>query len=190
VAAAIALLDEEGIAKLSTRRLAERLGVRSPTLYWHVRNKAELLDLVAEELCADAFVIDETRTWRDQLTEGMHQFRGLVRSHRDVTVLLRDSPVRGPNRLRHVEATLRILLRSGLSEHDVAAFSRLLIAHALSETPATAPLESSVQDTVDSRPDFPSIRRVTPSLSQLSDDDVFDLGVTVILDAIEDRVRS
>jgi hypothetical protein len=31
---------------------------------------------------------------------------------------------------------------------------------------------------------------VTPSLSQLSDDDVFDLGVTVILDAIEDRVRS
>ncbi|HHT8960921.1 TPA: TetR family transcriptional regulator, partial [Burkholderia cenocepacia] len=48
--AALDLLDEVGIDGLSTRRLAERLGVQSPTLYWHFRNKAELLDAMAEAI--------------------------------------------------------------------------------------------------------------------------------------------
>jgi len=32
---------------VTTRRIAQRLGVRSPTLYWHIRNKGELLDMMA-----------------------------------------------------------------------------------------------------------------------------------------------
>src|SRR5687767_6624523 len=73
--AAVALLDEAGLAGLSTRRLATALGVQSATLYWHVRNKDELLDLVAETICADAFTIDRTLPWREQLASGLRQFR-------------------------------------------------------------------------------------------------------------------
>jgi TetR/AcrR family transcriptional regulator, tetracycline repressor protein len=47
VAAALAQLDEAGLDGLTLRRLAERLGIRAPTLYWHVRDKRELMDLVA-----------------------------------------------------------------------------------------------------------------------------------------------
>jgi TetR/AcrR family tetracycline transcriptional repressor len=47
VRAALELLGEEGLDGLSTRRLAQKLGVQSPTLYWHVKNKQELLDLMA-----------------------------------------------------------------------------------------------------------------------------------------------
>jgi TetR/AcrR family tetracycline transcriptional repressor len=36
------------------RRLATELGVSAPTLYWHVRNKRQLLDLMAEALVARA----------------------------------------------------------------------------------------------------------------------------------------
>jgi TetR/AcrR family transcriptional regulator, tetracycline repressor protein len=50
VRAALDLLDEVGLDKLSTRRLADRLGVRSPALYWHVKDKPQLLDLMAQEL--------------------------------------------------------------------------------------------------------------------------------------------
>ena len=42
--AALALLNEVGLDQFSTRRLAERLGVQQPALYWHFRNKSELLD--------------------------------------------------------------------------------------------------------------------------------------------------
>ena len=77
-----------------TRRLAARLGVRSPTLYWHVRDKGELLDLVTEHLCADAFDIDESTPWRTQVREGMGQFRRLAVAHPYLTTLLRDRPAR------------------------------------------------------------------------------------------------
>ena len=42
--AALSLLNEVGLDRLTTRRLAERLGVQQPALYWHFRNKSELLD--------------------------------------------------------------------------------------------------------------------------------------------------
>jgi TetR/AcrR family tetracycline transcriptional repressor len=47
---ALQLLDEMGIDKLSTRKLAERLGVQQPALYWHFRNKSELLDAINSEM--------------------------------------------------------------------------------------------------------------------------------------------
>ena len=43
---ALALLNEVGIDKLTTRKLADRLGVQQPALYWHFKNKSALLDAV------------------------------------------------------------------------------------------------------------------------------------------------
>ncbi|OLP62528.1 TetR family transcriptional regulator [Xaviernesmea oryzae] len=47
---ALKVLNEVGIDKLSTRKLAERLGVQQPALYWHFRNKSELLDAINSEM--------------------------------------------------------------------------------------------------------------------------------------------
>ncbi|HLS14213.1 MAG TPA: TetR/AcrR family transcriptional regulator C-terminal domain-containing protein [Beutenbergiaceae bacterium] len=49
-AAALDLLDEDGLDALSVRKLATRLGVKSPALYWHFTNKHELLDEMARLL--------------------------------------------------------------------------------------------------------------------------------------------
>jgi len=53
VATALELLDEEGLAKLSMRRLGERLGVRAMSLYRYVANKEELLDALFHIAKAD-----------------------------------------------------------------------------------------------------------------------------------------
>lgn len=53
VAEAVALLDAEGLDGVTTRRLAARLGVQSPTLYWHVPNKAALVTAIADAILAD-----------------------------------------------------------------------------------------------------------------------------------------
>ncbi len=47
---AMLLLNEVGIDKLTTRKLAERLGVQQPALYWHFKNKSALLDAVNSEM--------------------------------------------------------------------------------------------------------------------------------------------
>lgn len=48
LAAALALVDEEGLAGVTMRRLAERLGVQAASLYNHVRSKEAILDAVAD----------------------------------------------------------------------------------------------------------------------------------------------
>ena len=47
---AIGVLDENGLDGVTVRKLAQRLGVQAPTLYWHIRNKAELT-LQLHEMC-------------------------------------------------------------------------------------------------------------------------------------------
>jgi TetR/AcrR family tetracycline transcriptional repressor len=51
---AVELMAEAGLEALTLRRLAAELGVSAPTLYWHVRNKRQLLDLMAEALVSGA----------------------------------------------------------------------------------------------------------------------------------------
>lgn len=53
VDAAFEVLDDQGIDGLTVRAVADRLGVKAPALYWHVRNKQQLLDEMG------------TRVWRD-----------------------------------------------------------------------------------------------------------------------------
>ena len=50
VDAALGLLAEGGLDAVSFRRIARVLGVSGPTLYWHVENKRQLMDLMADEL--------------------------------------------------------------------------------------------------------------------------------------------
>jgi AcrR family transcriptional regulator len=53
VRSALELLGEEGLEGLSMRALADRLDVKAASLYWHVRDRRELLDLLAEGLLDD-----------------------------------------------------------------------------------------------------------------------------------------
>ena len=185
--AAVALLDEAGLDGLSTRRLAARLGIASPSLYWHVRDKEALLDLVAEAICADAFAIDPAQPWRDQLATGLRQFRAMLLAHRDAARLLRDRPPRGPHRLGHVETTLRILLDAGFTEQDAAGIARLLTAHVLDSVPTGGPPAGGVE--WPDLADYPSLRRVAPTFASQTPDAVFELGVEIILEGLEARVE-
>ena len=67
VRVALQLLDELGLDGLTMRRLAQRLGVTAASLYWHVRDKDELLSLLAETITAEVPVADPGRPWRDEL---------------------------------------------------------------------------------------------------------------------------
>ncbi len=55
VTEAVALLDAEGLDGVTTRKLAARLGVQSPTLYWHIPNKAALVTAIAEAILEQQF---------------------------------------------------------------------------------------------------------------------------------------
>lgn len=84
---AIQLLEEVGLDGLTLRRLATELGISAPTLYWHVRDKRELLDLMAETMVRDAREkmgpIPEGLEWWEQIAEGMRRQYLAILSYRD-----------------------------------------------------------------------------------------------------------
>ena len=77
VKAAVDLLDREGLAALSMRRLGDELGAGAASLYWHVGSKDGLLDLVLDEIIGEQQVPDpDPARWQEQLKEvARHQRR-------------------------------------------------------------------------------------------------------------------
>ncbi|MFD9895907.1 TetR/AcrR family transcriptional regulator C-terminal domain-containing protein [Amycolatopsis sp. NPDC059027] len=197
--AALGLLDEVGLAELSTRKLATRLGISSPTLYWHVQDKGQLLDLLAEAICADAFEIDGSLPWREQLASGLRQFRALLLRHRDAATLLRERPPTGPHRLGHIETTVRILLDAGFSADETAGIARLLAAHVLASVEQLPSVSKDAKNpfaageidkpTPASSGDYPNLRGLAPAFARLSTEDLFELGIDIILDGLDHRRR-
>jgi len=86
VRTAVRLLDEVGLEQLTLRRLAGELGVSAPTLYWHVKDKRALLDLVAEAIAGEdrhSVRPAHGQPWWEWLSESAWiQYRALV-NHRD-----------------------------------------------------------------------------------------------------------
>lgn len=71
---------------MTLRVLADRLGVRAPTLYWHVHDKAELIDELGETILAGGLtdLPDPTdMPWNDWLLAASIRFRAALLSHRD-----------------------------------------------------------------------------------------------------------
>lgn len=87
VSEAVALLDAEGLDGVTTRKLATRLGVQSPTLYWHVPNKAALVtaiaDAILDDLVQQITPLTPAEDWRDWLAGLAEGLRGALRAHPD-----------------------------------------------------------------------------------------------------------
>src|SRR5690349_16139343 len=64
VGAALGLIQEEGLDGLSMRALAESLQVKAASLYWHVRDRDELLELLAEAILDKVRLPRATGGWR------------------------------------------------------------------------------------------------------------------------------
>ncbi|HEX4206332.1 MAG TPA: TetR/AcrR family transcriptional regulator C-terminal domain-containing protein [Ktedonobacteraceae bacterium] len=87
VRVALVPLNDVGLDGLTVRRLAERLGVQNPALYWHFKNKQDLLDEMAKTMVADAFAELEPpaihEQWADWLAEVAERFHLTLLAHRD-----------------------------------------------------------------------------------------------------------
>jgi TetR/AcrR family tetracycline transcriptional repressor len=89
VRAALELLDKVGLDGLTTRRLAEELGVQGPALYWHFKNKQELIDEMARALIAEAHgPMEQGEDWAAWLVRTGRRLRHTLLSHRDGARLL------------------------------------------------------------------------------------------------------
>ncbi|MFD0370922.1 TetR/AcrR family transcriptional regulator [Streptomyces sp. NPDC059071] len=112
-----ALVDAEGLAALSTRRLAAELGVSGPSLYNHFRTKDEILDAVADGVSAKVdlsmFAPDDSRDWRTALHDWAVSYRAALTDHPNLVPLLAQGPGRRPAGLKVADAVFGAMVRAG-----------------------------------------------------------------------------
>ncbi len=88
VDAAFVVLDEVGIDGLTTRAVADRLGVRPPALYWHLRDKRQLVDEMGTRVWREISSAAEAATgaaasWEDAFRAYARATRHGLLAHRD-----------------------------------------------------------------------------------------------------------
>ena len=70
---------------LSMRRVAQELGTGAASLYWHVRNKDELFQLVFDRVTREIVLPEpDPARWQDQLKLLGYEMRKALSKHRDV----------------------------------------------------------------------------------------------------------
>ncbi|NXY93344.1 TetR/AcrR family transcriptional regulator C-terminal domain-containing protein [Streptomyces sp. BR123] len=123
--AALRLLNETGLEKLTLRAIAAELDVKAPALYWHFKNKQELIDEMATEMhrrmTADPAAVlpshgagAEGPEWRAMLLAGNRHLRRTLLSYRDGARVFSGSRFTGTGHGEQVEAHLRALQEAGL----------------------------------------------------------------------------
>ncbi|MGW5749526.1 TetR/AcrR family transcriptional regulator C-terminal domain-containing protein [Nocardia rhamnosiphila] len=119
VAAALELLNEHGMDALTVRALASRLEVKAPALYWHVRNKQELLDEMATFVMrrvTDALaVIPPGGDWRDAIAAYARVLRSEYLLHRDGARIFSGTRIADPAVVKAKEPWLERLTATGFS---------------------------------------------------------------------------
>ena len=115
ISGALTVLAETGADEFTMARLAGHLGVQTPALYKHVRNRRDLVNLIRMEIAANidssAF---ETLPWREAMVPWARSYRDAFASNPHVITLLATIPMDGnPSSLRMYEPVVRGMQRGG-----------------------------------------------------------------------------
>ena len=125
VDAALELLAESGIDGLSMRALADRLGVKAASLYWHVRDKQQVLELLAEALLDRVTVSSTASDWRVAVRGACAQLAEVLADEATAgTVILASLPTIQRSSL--ADELTRTLAAAGLAEAGAAAFALIV----------------------------------------------------------------
>ncbi|MFI6773041.1 TetR/AcrR family transcriptional regulator C-terminal domain-containing protein [Nocardia sp. NPDC050412] len=203
--AALDLLDEVGLDGLTMRKVAAALDVQAPALYWHVKNKRELLDAMARRVFVSAVDgIEAPRQgedWQDWVVAVAGRLRRSMLRYRDGAKVLAGTYVSDEAMWRTVELTLRTLEDAGFALVDAERVFPILLHYTIGfviEEQAQSGAEyadgnpydpARVAQSVDAER-FPRTARMVAELFDADTDVEYERGLRVILAGIRATLSS
>jgi AcrR family transcriptional regulator len=196
--AAVAIADAGGISALTIRSLAQELGVKPMSVYYHVANKDEILDGLVDIVFSEIKLPTIGGDWRSEMRWRAHSARRVLRRHRWAIGLLESRTTPGPATLRHHDVVLGTLRAAGFSRemtaHAYALIDSYTYGFALQE--ASLPFEGP--DSVTDIAEPITAQFATGEFPHMADmaseyylrpgydfGDEFDFGLALILDALD-----
>ncbi|HEV3464330.1 MAG TPA: TetR/AcrR family transcriptional regulator [Actinomycetes bacterium] len=198
--AARRIADEEGVERLTMRRLAAELGVMPNALYTYFPHKEALLDALVDDLLGGVEAGDPAQgDWRDGLVRVMDSSRRLLLAHPQLVSVFIARPGLGPNAVRLGEVSLELLRRGGLDGERAVEALRVLLVYSLGFAAFQAPRLESDPGERSARAEaafaglpegsFPRMRGLAGDLAGPTTDRQFHTGLRWLLDGIAAQAR-
>jgi AcrR family transcriptional regulator len=204
VSAALELLDAEGLAALSMRSLGKRLDAGATSMYRHVANKDELVELVVDEVYGEVVVPQpgERDGWRDGIATAARSLRAMALRHPWVTGALGQAGLAylGPNLARASQRMLDVFGAGGFdpleSDQAMSAVIAYVVGTVTSETAwldlvarsgkSESELVAGLQETQDHLNETAAAEAYDdPAVYR---EDTFMFGLDLILDGLQGRL--
>jgi AcrR family transcriptional regulator len=201
VRAAMDLADASGLESVSIRRIAARLDAGPTSLYWHVRSKDDLYELMFDAAYAEVVFPEPSGDWRADLRLCALRIHQVLSDH-PWLVLLGIQPAMGPNIRRFSAFATSVLGPAGLDRRDrieiIAIVNNYLLGFAhrrtaweglrervgLNEEQWQARLERYLEQARESNPELAAD---IETRLHLSSEESFELGLDCVLDGIAAR---
>jgi AcrR family transcriptional regulator len=115
VEAALKVIDADGLAAVSTRRLATELRVSGPALYNHFVTMDAIVDAVVDRVLGevDLSMFVQQAAWDKALHAWAWSYRAALAAHPNLVPALASGPGRRPNALRMADAVFGTLVDAG-----------------------------------------------------------------------------
>jgi TetR/AcrR family tetracycline transcriptional repressor len=205
LAAALRIVDDEGVEAMTMRRLAGTLGVNPMSIYHHLPNKAAVFAGLAEVVFAglDAVQPRAGVSWQEELKDAARAYRAALQAHPNLALqVLSDPSAVSDVVVVTVEPFYRALDRGGLapraifeSVNTLVDFVHGFLLGELSVRAATFDLAPDLVDRVEKLPDgkAPTLSRVVLALGRdglhYDFDSGFESALTVLVSGIESTLR-
>jgi AcrR family transcriptional regulator len=198
VQAAAEIADADGLAAVSMRSVAARLGVAAMSLYRHVASKETLLELMADHILADLPHPNVDARWQEEMRGFWIAFRRLLLEHPAVAQVMLELPIAGPELSLRGEAVLACLVHGGLDDGSaVQALTSMewytigAALHAIASTGTGAEAEArgsgwEARLRQLSADRFPTVRRLAKQLDRDATEEHFVRGLERLIRGYED----
>lgn len=194
--AALELIEAEGLAAFSTRKLAAKLGYEAMSIYHYFPSKGHLMDALVNRIVASdlTMLVPGAGAWRAQLEQAAWEWRAMALRHPGLFVFLANHRFNTPTALRWLNGVIGVLTHSGLGhEQAVRSFRTVgyyLNGALLDETAGYSRGPSTVEPVPEKvmLRDYPEVVAAGRWFAEGERQKTFELGLRLLLDGIERQI--
>jgi AcrR family transcriptional regulator len=195
--AAIELVDEQGVDALSMRRLGSVLGVEAMSIYNHIPNKAELLNLIVRRVLSEIELPPPEDDWSERLKKMTRSYRAMALRHPRVVPLIAMRPFGNLPTLPLVEMVFETLDSAGVPPEDAIGVLRTISSYGVGFTLSEVSGLVGGSDTEGTRStgdvsfdEFPHIMKMVPLIGEIDVDRDFEMGLEIVLAGLRARLTT
>ncbi|MBL1075598.1 TetR/AcrR family transcriptional regulator C-terminal domain-containing protein [Nocardia sp. 2] len=212
IGTAIALLDEEGLDGLNMRSLGKRLDAAATAMYWHVKNKDNLVRLATDEVWSEVELPEPGEDWRVAAEAMATSMYSMITRHPWMIQVQSGYLVYGPNKSRHDDRALEIYERAGFDDVEADQAMATVFMFVLGNAAGAAAnvslnrrlgrkgadpeaqLAQAMSEATEIAMHYPRLRtrieRAAATEYNAAPDNSFQFGLDTLLNGLQDRLRA